>query len=153
RFASLTIEPTPFGAAHAITQLAATEEKSLERWKTLPPLSSVNDVRRVKPGAATLLTGKPEGRGDTRVVLAQQRFGRGKALALAVQDSWQWQMHAKLPLDDTTHENLWRQLLRFLVAGVPGPVVASVANDVVAPGSSVTIRAEVDDDTYLRVNN
>jgi uncharacterized membrane protein len=153
RFVSLRVEPTPFGAAHAITQLAASEAQSVERWRGLPALSSVNDVRRVKPGAATLLLGKPESRGDTRVVLAQQRFGRGKALAFTVQDSWQWQMHASITVEDTTYENLWRQLLRFLVSGVPGTVVASVASDVVTPGSSVTLRAEVDDDTYLRVNN
>jgi hypothetical protein len=87
------------------------------------------------------------------VVLASQRFGRGKALALTVQDSWLWQMHAEIPVEDMTHEGLWRQLLRFLVSNVPGPVVASAASDIVAPGSAVSVRAEVSDDTYLRVNN
>jgi uncharacterized membrane protein len=153
RFASLKVELTPFGAAHAVTQLAATEDKSAERWRALPALSSINDVRRVKPGAATLLLGKPEASGATQVVLASQRFGRGKALAFTVQDSWLWQMHAEIPVEDMTHESLWRQLLRFLVSGVPGPVVAQTPADIVAPGSSVTLRAEVSDDTYLRVNN
>ena len=68
-----------------------------------------------------LLTGADEGRG-TQPVLAFQRYGRGKALAFTVQDSWLWQMHASIPLEDMTHENLWRQLLRWLVDGVPGPV-------------------------------
>ena len=52
-------------------------------------------------------------------VLAFQRYGRGKALAFAVQDSWLWQMHASMPLEDMTHENFWRQLLRWVVDGVP----------------------------------
>jgi uncharacterized membrane protein len=151
--ASLKVELTPFGAAHAITQLAATEPKSAERWRALPALSSVNDVQRVKPGGATLLLGRPEAGGPSRVVLASQRFGRGKALALTVQDSWLWQMHAEIPVEDMTHEGLWRQLLRFLVSSVPGPVVASATSDIVAPGSAVSVRAEVSDDTYLRVNN
>jgi uncharacterized membrane protein len=153
QFASLKVELTPFGATHAVTQLAVTEQKSAERWRTLPALSSVNDVQRVKPGGATLLMGRPESGGAQRVVLASQRFGRGKALALTVQDSWLWQMHADMPLEDMTHEGLWRQLLRFLVSSVPGPVVASTTSDIVAPGSSVSVRAEVSDDTYLRVNN
>lgn len=153
RFASLKVELTPFGAAHAVTQLAATEQASAERWQKLPALSSINDVRRVKPGAATLLLGRPEESGEARVVLASQRFGRGKALAFAVQDSWLWQMHAEIPVEDMTHENLWRQLLRFLVSGVPGPVVAQSSGDLVAPGASLTVRAEVSDETYLRVNN
>ena len=50
---------------------------------------------------------------------------RGKSLAFTVHDSWLWQMHADIPLEDMTHENLWRQLLRWLVSGVPGPVTVS----------------------------
>jgi hypothetical protein len=37
-------------------------------------------------------------------------YGAGKALAFTVDDSWLWQMHADIPLEDMTHENLWRQL-------------------------------------------
>ena len=153
RFESLKVGLTPFGATHAVTQLAATEAKSADRWLTLPALTSVNDVRRVKPGGATLLLGTPEKGGLAQIVLASQRFGRGKGLAFTVQDSWLWQMHAEIPVEDMTHESLWRQLLRFLVSSVPGPVVASTPGDIVAPGSSVSVRAEVSDDTYLRVNN
>jgi hypothetical protein len=61
--ANLKVELTPFGATHAITQLAATEQKSVERWRALPALSSVNDVQRVKPGGATLLLGDPRAAG------------------------------------------------------------------------------------------
>ncbi len=152
RFASLKIEPTAYGQGHAITQIAASEEESAARWKKLPELTTVNDVRRTKPGALTLLTGAPA-KGDSQVVLAFQRYGRGKALSFAVQDSWQWQMHAEIPVEDQTHENLWRQLLRFLVNDVSGPVVARVPQDIVAPGAAVLVSAEVGDDTYLRVND
>ena len=53
------------------------------------------------------------------MVLAYQRYGAGKAIAFPVQDSWQWQMHADIPLEDQTHETFWRRLLRWLVDGVP----------------------------------
>jgi hypothetical protein len=86
------------------------------------------------------------------VVLAAQRYGRGRALAFPVQDSWIWQMHADIPLDDETHETLWRQLLRFLVSEVPEPVAAQVSSDRVEPGRPVTIAAEVADSGYLRLN-
>ena len=36
--------------------------------------------------------------------------GRGKAFALTLQDSWLWQMHASMPVEDMTHEHFWRQL-------------------------------------------
>jgi uncharacterized membrane protein len=152
-FAEIKVELTPFGLTQGATQLAGTEEKTAERWQSLPVLSTFNPVRRTKPGAATLLVGKGEGLGGPQVVLAYQRYGRGKALAFTVQDSWQWQMHADVPLEDMTHENLWRQLLRWLVSQVPDPVTVSTPAERVAPGASVVLQAEVDDDTFLKVNN
>ena len=113
----------------------------------------MNAVARTKPGAATLLTGQGEGLQEPQVVLAHQRYGRGKALAFTVQDSWQWQMHAEIPLEDRTHESLWQQLLRWLVADVPGQVDVELPEDRVSPGRPVQIRALVKDDTYLEVND
>ena len=55
-------------------------------------------------------------------MLAFQRYGRGKALALTPHDTWLWQMHADVPLEDQSHERFWRQLLRSLVDGVGEPV-------------------------------
>jgi hypothetical protein len=152
-FAALKVEPTAYGMTHGVTQLAATEQESAERWKTLPPVSTLNPVRRTRPGAVTLLTGRGEGLPGPQVVLAYQRYGAGKALAFTAQDSWMWQMHADVPLEDMSHENLWRQLLRWLVSGVPGPVGATVTPERAAPGSPVTVTATVSDDRYLRVND
>ena len=55
-------------------------------------------------------------------MLAFQRYGRGKAFAFTPQDSWVWQMHASIPVEDMTHENYWRQLLRWVVDDVPDQV-------------------------------
>ena len=151
-FASLSVTPTAFGATHPVTQFDPDIEASAERWDTLPPLSTLNDVQRVKPGATTLLTGSgPEV--SEQPVLVFQRYGRGKALALTVNDSWQWQMHYDIPLEDMTHELFWRKLLRWLVSYVPDPVVVTTEKSRYAPGESVIIRAEVDDDRFLKVNN
>jgi uncharacterized membrane protein len=153
QFQELKVEPTPSGVTHAAMQLGATEAESRKRWQTLPPLSALNPVHRIKPGAVTLLAGRAQGSGEAQVVLAHQRYGRGKALAFTVQDSWLWQMHADIPLEDLTHETLWRQLLRWLVSQVPGPVTATTPRDRYAPGESVLVTAEVDDDRFLRVND
>jgi uncharacterized membrane protein len=152
-FLPLRVELTPAGATHGATQLGATEQESARRWSGLPAVSAANLIRRTKPGAATLVTGRAEGGGEAQVVLAHQRYGRGKAIAFAIQDSWRWQMNPETPVEDMTHENLWRQLLRWLVSGVPGQVTIAAVEDRVAPGGTVTLRAEVADDTYLGVNN
>ncbi len=151
-FASLSIEPTPFGTTHPVTQFGADLESSAARFKTLPPLSTLNDVRSVKPGATTLLEGSGDGVSD-QPVLAFQRYGRGKAIALTVNDSWQWQMHHDVALEDLTHELFWRRLLRWLVSYVPDQVAIETEKSRYAPGENVILTAEVDDDRFLKVNN
>ena len=152
-FALVRVRPTRAGLTHAATQIAPTETASAERWATLPELSTFNRLAGLKPGATALLTGSGPGLPGDQPVLAFQRFGRGLSVALTVQDTWMWQMHADVPLEDMTHETLWRQLLRWLVNGVPGQVVATLPSDRAAPGESVRIHAGVFDPSYLEVNN
>ncbi|HET9262404.1 MAG TPA: glutamine amidotransferase [Vicinamibacterales bacterium] len=150
--ARLRVRPTRAGEGHALAQIAATEAASLQRWSDLPALISVNPVRTLKPGATVLLNGTDEGR-RTQPVLAYQRYGRGKAIAFAVKDSWLWQMHHTMALEDMTHENFWRQLLRWLVDGVPGAVEAHTTAERVEAGETVTILADVVDKTYVELND
>ncbi|TDI48328.1 MAG: hypothetical protein E2P02_00965 [Acidobacteria bacterium] len=151
-FSTLTVKPTPFGATHPVTQFGPDLDASSERWATLPPLSTLNDVTAVKPGATTLLTGSGPGV-DEQPVLVFQRYGRGKSIAFTVNDSWLWQMHHDMPLEDMTHELLWRKLLRWLVSYVPQQVSISAEKHRYAPGESVSLLAETDDDRFLKVNN
>lgn len=148
----LTAELTPAGRRHPAMRVADAEDASAERWSTLPPLTARNDVRRVKPGAVTLATGRPADGGDDRVLVAAQRFGRGRSVAFTAQDSWLWQMHADVPLADQTHERLWRQLLRWLVNDTPGRLELELDEEIVATEEPVTLRATLEDERYLRVN-
>jgi uncharacterized membrane protein len=152
-FTELMVSPTRAGETHAAMQVADTEEESGERWKNLPAVSSLNPISEIKPGATTLLTGTGAGGSDERIVLAFQRYGAGKTLALPIQDSWMWQMHADIEPDDLTHELFWRRLLRWLVDGVPDQVVASVRRDRVEPNEPVELLTEVVDGAYLEMNN
>jgi uncharacterized membrane protein len=148
----LHVKPTRAGEAHGVTQIAATEAASNARWPEMPVLTSVNTIREVKPGATVLLNGTDEHRRD-QVVLAWQRYGRGKTLAFPVQDSWHWQMDVKMTLEDQTHENFWRQLLRWLVDTVPDAVDTHTTTDRVEPGESVTLIADVADSSFMEVND
>jgi hypothetical protein len=148
----LKVRPTRAGEGYAVTQIAGTEAASLARWNELPTLTSVNTLHDLKPGATLLLTGTDERR-RTMPVLAFQRYGRGKALAFAVQDSWQYQMNASIPLEDMTHENLWRQLLRWVVDGVPGAVELHTSSERVESGEPVTLTAEVVDKSFVELND
>ncbi len=152
-FAELKVKPTRVGLTHAATQIDSSEARSEERWKALPPLTAANAPLKVKPGATALLTGTLTNGGAEQVVLAFQRYGRGMSIALPVQDSWLWQMHSEIALEDMTHENFWRQLTRWLVHDVPAPVMASVSSDRVEPGERLVLNADVSDSSFLQIND
>jgi hypothetical protein len=84
--------------------------------------------------------------------MAQHRYGRGVVLAFTPQDSWLWQMHNDIPVEDQTHEIFWRQVLRYLVQDAADPV------RVVAPPSArvqqpVNITALVEDTAFVGLND
>lgn len=151
-FSPISIEPARAGLAHPIAQLAATEKASVEAWGKLPPLTSVNPIDAVKPGATVLLKGEDE-RGREQFILSAQRYGRGKAVAFAVQDSWLWRMHATMDVKDMTHHHFWQRLLRWVVDAVPGHVDVSSAPERVEPREPVVLTAQVADKKYLDVND
>src|SRR5262245_23483476 len=151
-FSMLAVRPTRAGATSPVTQIADTEEHSSDRWNEMPEVSSVNPIRTVKPGATVLLTATDKQKQD-EVVLAYQRYGRGKAVAMPIQDSWFWKMDAKIPVEDLTHATYWRRLVRWLVDGVPDLVNVTTTQDRVEPGEAVKIVADVSDKAYAEVND
>jgi hypothetical protein len=62
-------------------------------------------------------------------------------------------MHASITLEDMTHENFWRQLLRWLVDGVPGAVEVHTSADRVEAGEPVTVIADVVDEAFVELND
>lgn len=152
-YRELVVSPTIAGQVHAALQLDVDPQASLERWNDLPPLSTFNRLTRLKPGATALLTGSGPGVSEGQVVLAWQRYGRGLSLALPVQDTWLWQMHAGIPLEDQTHETLWRQILRWMVNDVPDPLTFTTSAEPATLNSAVQIQAEVRDSSFAHIND
>jgi uncharacterized membrane protein len=152
-FKELKVDVTVPGSIHAATQIAEAESLSAKRWKAMPVVTTVNRIGRAKPGATVLLNGTSPKGGEREIVLAFQRYGRGKSIVFPIQDSWMWQMEASVSLEDMTFESYWRQLLRWLVNDVPSRVMVAAANDQVAPGDPVELDAEISDRTFLKVNN
>jgi uncharacterized membrane protein len=149
----VAVHPTSAGLSHAALQLRPTEAANAARWDSLPPLTSVNRLGPLRSGATVLLTGRVGDKGVEVPVLAFQRYGRGMGAVLGVQDTWLWRMHASIPVEDETYATLWRQLLRWMVEGVPDQVEIAAVPARVGPGESVTLRARVTDSVYQDVNN
>ena len=162
--ADIKPELTPAGAASAATQIAGTEQKSSDRWKTLPPVTSVNFIRGIKPGAVVLVNGVVPSDGRTesapvavrryeQPVLAYQHFGKGLSIALPIQDTRLWQMDPNTPVDDQTFVTFWRQLLRWLTSDVPNRITVVSASDVAGVRDPVALTAEVADSAFVMRND
>jgi uncharacterized membrane protein len=151
-FSEVGVRPTPAGLVHPAVQLDVELDEVAERWEGLPSVTIVNPISEIRPGATALLTGD-RSEGGSQVVLAFQRYGRGTSIAFTPQDSWLWQMHSDIPLEDQTHESFWKQMLRWLVDGVPDPVTVQADEEQVEPGESVRIVASIADSTFIEVND
>jgi hypothetical protein len=163
-FAELKPTLAPAGMAHSVTQIGTERVPAAEKWKTMPQVTSVNRIKKVKPGAVTLISGSmtPGGRAGEpgeqllkydQPILIYQRFGRGLSVAMPIQDDWMWKMAAEIEVEDTSFETYWRQLLRWITSDVPTRVVARATPDQVNPRSNVQLRAVVVDSAYLRLND
>ena len=160
--ADIKPELTPAGAASAATQVASTDEKSSERWKTMPEVTSVNYLRGLKPGAVVLVNGVvPDGKradgpqGHVRryeqPVLAYQRYGKGLSIALPIEDTFLWRMESGV--DDPTFVTFWRQLLRWLTSDAPNRITIAAQSDVIGAREPIALTADVADSGFVMRND
>ena len=62
-------------------------------------------------------------------------------------------MHASIEVEDQTHETFTRQLLRWLVDGVPDRVELTTSAERLEPGEPLTLTAEIADPSFLPLND
>lgn len=147
-FAGADVELTPEGRDSLITRIEEDPNKNVERWKKLPYLRTFQDPGDPKLGAVVLASFIPrEGGGAKRPLLVTMNYGRGRSAVFATGGSWRWQMLQ--PLADMSHEMFYRQLLRWVVSDTPRHITGSTPKTLLADESSVKLRAEVRDKTYL----
>jgi len=140
---------TAAGAESVISRLAEDPAKNADRWKKLPYLMDYQDPGTPKPGAAVLAEMTAGGR--KLPLLITENFGRGRTAVLATSGTWRWQMSS--PVGDTTHDDFWRQLLRWLVTDTPGRVVASVPSQMLFDDGRVQFSADVRDKDFQPVSD
>ncbi len=148
----LKVHLTAPGRLHPVLQLVPGQAANQQLWSKLPPVTTVNALGALRPGATMLLGATPVQGGPERPVLVHQPFGRGMTVLLGVQDTWLWKMNPNTPLEDLSFETFWRQLLRWSLDPVPPRVQVTVTPERIGPGESVTLRARVTDSLYHPVN-
>jgi uncharacterized membrane protein len=143
---------TSYGFQHPITRISLSEEQNRKRWETAPALVGLNPTTGPKAGATVLVRGSvADARGQGPVLLAFQRFGRGKSIAWTTAATWRWRMG--LEHADNFHETFWKQMLRWMVSDVPDAVSVAAERDSYAMEDAAVIRLDAKDPAFMPLNN
>ncbi|MGH9841989.1 MAG: glutamine amidotransferase, partial [Blastocatellia bacterium] len=143
---------TARGRTHAVTRLNEDRNLSAKAWEELPPISIPEILSSAKPGATIVLEARSTADKNRAVpLLAEERYGRGRTMALTTNDTWRWRM--EMPSQNNYHETFWRQLLRYLVSTTPNQYESGAERDVYAIGDAVSLRSEVNDKKFDAVKD
>ena len=116
-------------------------------WRQLPELQGVYVSGRIKPGATVLLEHPVlQYQNQLLPIIAQQRYGSGRAMSVTTASTWRWQM--MMHSEDQSHETLWRQLLRWLAVSAPERITIEFDREFYNVGDEVNVTAVVLDDQY-----
>jgi len=148
----LKLAITDYGRTHPLMKLSPGADANVKQWSDLPPLNDFNKTLDAKVGGIVLARGQTETRGTSDpILLAYQRYGRGRTMALTSGSTWRWQM--EMDHEDQTYELFWKQVLRWLVNTSPDPVMINSDKDTYLPGERVRIYAEISNKKFERMNN
>jgi uncharacterized membrane protein len=143
---------TGYGTGNPVTRVAPEEAGNRRQWDAAPALAGINPTLGPRLGATVLLTAETgQRRGPAPVLLAFQRFGRGKSMALTTASTWRWRM--ELDHREDFHDVFWKHMLRWLVNDVPDAVTVAAERSSCSLDESMTLTAEVNDPEFLAVNN
>jgi uncharacterized membrane protein len=147
-----TLQLTAEGERSTLLRLGVEDEANRKLWRDMPQLQGVNVTGRAKPGA-TVLAVHPTLRfqGNLLPIMAYERYGRGRTMAITTATTWRWQMLR--PYEDTSHEKLWRQILRWLTTDTPARVEIELERSRFSSGDDVKVRARVHDQRFEPVDN
>jgi len=132
------------------TRLRVTEGAEKQRLLESTGFREINMVSGLKPGASVLAT-VATAKGKSMPLFATQRFGKGRSAALLALEMWRWNLHAKDPMQKDLQQ-LWRQIVRWMVAEVPKRVAVKSERTKGLAGPT-TIQVEVQDEEFKPHDN
>lgn len=150
--AQYVVELDREGWLHPWARLRPDEASERARYAALPPVTVLNRVSGIKPGAGLISIARaPTAADEPLPALAVQRFGHGRTAAWLAGDLWRWGM--KSPEARADMDQAWRQLIRWLIADTPDRVSISIEPGADSALGAVTLRVRVRDASYQPVEN
>lgn len=131
-------------------RLRNNEEDERARLDAMPGFQVLNRVREMKPGASVLAT-VTDGEHKEHPALIVQRFGRGRSAALTIGDLWFWGLRDEAMMRDLG--KAWRQMLRWLIADVPGRVELLASQEDGDQNQAVRLQVRARDKKFQPLDN
>lgn len=147
----VSLELTREGWLQPWIRLRSTESLEQERISSMPEFKVINLIKEVKPGASVLMQAKDPYSGDTYPALISQRYGTGRTMVMAVGDLWRWQMHDKTDSGDLG--KAWRQMVRGLIADVPGRIDVDLKREHTDSGTAMKVNVVARDEKFWPIDN
>ncbi len=142
---------TPEGQVHPITRLAANPQENSRIWQELTNLDALNVIASTKPNATVLgVSTGTFNHAQAAPLLAVQRYGKGRTLALMSDYTWKWNFQMAGQMDSNQYYlQFIRQLARWLIRDPELKQVRIMADATEFPiGSEVTGTIQVLQDDY-----
>ncbi|HWP41916.1 MAG TPA: glutamine amidotransferase [Blastocatellia bacterium] len=142
--------PSDRGRDHPAARLIEQADANQKAWDLMPAISLPEVITDTKPGATVILEARSIREKNRAVpLLVEERYGRGRTLALLANDTWRWRM--MLESKNRSFETFWKNLLRYTVEQVRHAVEAAPDRSYYGRGEPARIRVEVADEKYLNV--
>jgi uncharacterized membrane protein len=145
-------EPSSRGRDNPAARLSEQPEQNQKIWEQLPAITLQEVINNPKPGATVILDARNI-KDKTRVVplLVEERYGRGRTLALMASDTWRWRM--MLDSKNRSHETFWTNLLRYTVDSVRHKVEAATDRSFYGRGEQIRLRVELADEKFNNIGD
>ena len=144
--------PADRGRDHPAARLADQPDANAKAWEQMPAITVPEVINDLKPGASVILEARStKEKNRVTPLLVEERYGRGKTMALLASDTWRWRM--MLEFKDKSFETFWRNLMRYTVESSPRPVEASTERSFYGSNEHVVIRASVSDEKFIKIND
>jgi uncharacterized membrane protein len=144
--------PADRGRDHPAARLVDQPDANGKAWEQMPAVTLPDLITDTKPGASVILEARSiKEKNRVAPLLVEERYGRGKSMALLASDTWRWRM--MLEFKDKSFETFWRNLMRYTVESTPRPVEASTERSFYGTNEQVRIRAEVADEKFIKISD
>ncbi|HLG17317.1 MAG TPA: hypothetical protein VJH03_22910 [Blastocatellia bacterium] len=145
-------QPAARGKDHPMARLTEPGGDIEKGWEEMPAITIPELLTETKPGATVILEARNVNQKNYVVpLLVEERYGRGRTMALLASDTWRWRMMVESK--SKSFETFWRNGLRYLVESVRRQVEAVTNRSYYGKNEPVTIRAEVGDEKFINVAN